>query len=179
MSNIAHGVVHTENKNRKTTLAAVARPLTSPLPYRFSADRVGRNPGTGTCVVLCRREAALGSDEPRNGGKSVVRPGPWNHLAPVPHPVNTQNGAITRNQARGNGTLLTEQLNLEAFSPCEIQIRPPRIETGRYPAILVALQKRNGGGAWQGSASAVAVETIPLVGVLHREPTAIVLIPGP
>jgi hypothetical protein len=63
-----------------TTLAAVARPLASPLLFRFSADRVRRNRSTGTCAGLCRLEAALGSNAPRNGGKSDVRPGPWNHF---------------------------------------------------------------------------------------------------
>ena len=58
------------------TLAAVARPLTTPSPDRFSADRGGCNRDTGTCVVPCRREAALGSRWPRSRGKSVVRRGP-------------------------------------------------------------------------------------------------------
>jgi len=61
-------------------LAAVARPLTSPLPDPFSADRGGRNRDTGTSVVPRHREAALGSKWPRNRGKSDVRPGPYGYF---------------------------------------------------------------------------------------------------
>src|SRR5437660_12678298 len=43
------------------TSAAVARPLTSPLRYRFSADRGRHIRGTETWVVPCRRETAPGS----------------------------------------------------------------------------------------------------------------------
>jgi hypothetical protein len=70
------------------TSAAVARPLTSPLPDPFSADRGGRNRDTGTCAVRCRREAAQGSKRPRSRGKSVVRLAHGTIFAPVPKFVN-------------------------------------------------------------------------------------------
>ena len=58
------------------TSAAVARPLTSPLPDPFSAGLGGRNPSTGTCVVPCHQQATQGSRTPRNVGKLVVWPVP-------------------------------------------------------------------------------------------------------
>ena len=64
------------------SLAAVARPLTSPLPYQFSADRGRRSQNTGMCAVPCRREAALGSRRPRSGGRLVVVPGPSRRFFP-------------------------------------------------------------------------------------------------
>src|SRR6266478_1417761 len=76
------------------TSAAVARPLASPLPDRFSADRDGRIRSTGTSVVPRHREAALGSKWPRNRGKSDVQPGPCDHFAPVPILVNSKKWAI-------------------------------------------------------------------------------------
>src|SRR5258705_10678769 len=61
------GVSSTVGQNRpapgrelRLTLAAVVRPLTSPLPYRFSAGRDRHTRSTGTCAVPCRREAAQG-----------------------------------------------------------------------------------------------------------------------
>ncbi len=60
----------------RPTSAAVARPSTSPSPFRFSADRGRRIQSTGTCVVPCHQEATLGSRTPRNGGKLVVWPVP-------------------------------------------------------------------------------------------------------
>ena len=62
---------------RPFTSGAVARPSASPLPAPSSADRGGRNRGTGTRGDLCHREVAQGSRMPRNRGRLVVQPGPW------------------------------------------------------------------------------------------------------
>jgi hypothetical protein len=57
--------------------AAVALEMTAIGEHRISGDRGARNRSIGTCAVPCRREAAPGSDTPRNRGKSVVRLGPY------------------------------------------------------------------------------------------------------
>jgi hypothetical protein len=63
-------------------LAGVTRPSTRPPSCPISADRGRRIRNTGTRAVRCRREAVLGSNAPRNWGKSVVQLGPWNYFAP-------------------------------------------------------------------------------------------------
>jgi hypothetical protein len=78
------------------TSAAVARPLASPLPDRFSADRDGRIRSTGTSVVPRHREAALGSITPRNGGKLVVQPVPYDNVSVCPKTRQFQNRPITK-----------------------------------------------------------------------------------
>jgi hypothetical protein len=65
------------------SLAALARPSTSPLLFRFSADRNHHNRSTGTCAVPCRRKVAPKSKMPRNSGKSVG--------LPVPRPKSAAN----------------------------------------------------------------------------------------
>jgi hypothetical protein len=65
-------------------LAAEARPLANQLPDLFSAGRGARNRGIGTCVALCRPEAARESDTPRNAGKLVVCPAPCHNSAASP-----------------------------------------------------------------------------------------------
>jgi hypothetical protein len=58
------------------TSAAVALRMTAIEAHRSSADLGARNRDTGTCAVLCRREAVRGSDTPRNGGRLVAWLGP-------------------------------------------------------------------------------------------------------
>ena len=69
---------------RYFTLAAAARPSTSPLSFRFSSDRAGRNQSIGTCAAPCHQEVALESSVPRNKDTSVGRPCPSDIFAPVP-----------------------------------------------------------------------------------------------
>jgi hypothetical protein len=67
--------------NQRLTSAAEARPLTSPLPYRFSVDLGHHIRSTGACAVPCHQEAALGSRRPRTWGRSVVQLGPYDNFA--------------------------------------------------------------------------------------------------
>src|SRR4029077_15576047 len=84
-----------EARSRPTS-AAVARSSTSPSPFRFSADQGHRNQSTGTSVVPCHREAALGSITPRNGGKLVVQPVPYDNVSVCPKTRQFQNRPITK-----------------------------------------------------------------------------------
>src|SRR6266478_6802737 len=97
------------------TSAAVARPLASPLPDRFSADRDGRIRSTGTSVVPRHREAALGSKWPRNRGKSDVQPSPWDNICAGSDSRQFQKVGNPRNPREPVSVLLTEHLNLETF----------------------------------------------------------------
>ena len=79
----AHLIAIRDAAGRRLIWAAVARPSASPWLSLTSAGLGGRNRYTGTCVVLCRREAARGSRRPRSRGKSVVWPGPCRKLWPA------------------------------------------------------------------------------------------------
>ena len=83
-------------------MGGCSSPLSQPVALSgFSGGLGARNQSTETCADHRHREVALGLNAPRNGGKSDVRPGPWNHFAPVPKFVNLKKLAIPEiNQRR-------------------------------------------------------------------------------
>ena len=108
-------------------MAAVTRPSTSPLRVPFVADRGARNRDTGTCVVPCRREAALGSDTPRTRGKLVVWLGPWEQFCRQP-----ENSSISKfYKYAGTGFRLVDCGNRAGAAPGIP--RPPSLSAPARP----------------------------------------------
>jgi hypothetical protein len=86
----------------------------NPTPGQTLRDRGGRNRSTGTCADPCRREAALGSGEPRSRGKSVVPLGPWDNFAAAQNARQFQNLAAVE-MGPNLGPNQTEQDNIGRY----------------------------------------------------------------